>query len=199
MIFWSRHHCLWHLHGCLDQWVMNPIASKQIYVLRGLGNPSGEKGLSSRCLYAPRVTEMGSLLLGGAQETPSQPEMGSSCQWRAACLQASVYFSFWSWLSRPWHGFHSVFFSNREKKFRVQGNGLKQETMQRGVVGISRRKCFLHRSCREFSPLWEKIRVMLMTIADGAMSSLTLYEFGCSKKCRESWGVFRDFTQPEHE
>ena len=57
------------------------------------------------------------------------------------------------------------------KKFQVQGKGLKQETMQRVVVGVSQRKCFLCRSCREFSPSQEKIRVVLMTIADGAMSS----------------------------
>ena len=116
MIFWSRRRCLRRLHGSLDQRVMNPITSKWIYALRGLGNPSGEKGLSSRCLYVPRVTERGSLLLGGAQGIPSQQEMGSSCRWQVACLQASVYFSFWSWLSRPWRGFCSVFFSNGEKK-----------------------------------------------------------------------------------
>jgi hypothetical protein len=40
-----------------------------------------------------------------------------------------------------------------------------------------------------FHPSREKFRVVVMTIADGAMSSETLYEFWCSKKCSESGGV----------
>ena len=200
MIFWSRRRCLRRLRGCLDRRVTNPVASKRIYALRGLGNPSGEKGLSSRCLYAPRVTEMGSLLLGGAQEIPSQPEMDSSCRWRVACLQASVYFSFWSWLSRPWRGFRSVFFSNGEKKiFECRKMDKSRRQCKGGVVDVLRRKCFLRGSRREFSPSREKIRVVLMTIADGAMSSLTLYKFECSKKCSESWGGLSRLHTTEHE
>ena len=201
MIFWSRRHCLRHLCGCLDQQVTNPITSKQIYAHQGLGNPSGEKGLSSRCLYVPRVTKMGSLLLGGIQEIQNQQEMGSSCRWLVACLQALVYFLFWSWLSRPWRGFRSVFFSNGEKKkFECREMGKKSRRQCKGgVVGVLRRKCFLRGSRREFSPSREKIRVVLMTIADGVMSSLTLYEFECSKKCCESWGGLSRLHTTEHE
>jgi hypothetical protein len=74
--------------------------------------------------------------------------------------------------------------------FWLQGVDSKQWTVAMWSCGLSRRRCFRRGSRREFSPSWEKFRVVLMTIADGAMSSLTLYELGCSKKCCESWGSF---------
>jgi hypothetical protein len=101
--------------------------------------------------------------------------------------------------SRPWCGFHSTFFSNGEKKIGCRGVVQSKWQCKNGIDGLSQQRCFCCGSHWEFSPSQEKIRVMLMTIADGAMLSLTLYELKCSKKCCELWGVFWDFTQPEHE
>ena len=193
MIFWSRRRCLRRLRGCLDRRVTNPIASKRIYALRGLGNPSGEKGLSS--------SDRDGLSSPGGRPGNPEPARDGFVVSMASCLPAG--FSLLLVLvlavqTMAWVPF-SVLQQWRKKKIQVQGNGLKQETMQRGIVGVLRRKYFLCGSRREFSPSWEKIRVVLMTIAHGAMSSLTLYEFECSKKCSESWGGLSRLHTTEHE
>jgi hypothetical protein len=64
-----------------------------------------------------------------------------------------------------------MFFSNEERKNFECRVWFKARDNAKVVVGVLQWRCFHHGSHQAFSPSWEKIRVVLMTIADGAMLS----------------------------